>query len=587
MVLVGILFFLLSGNLAAKECNEGDPRLDEICRQLNQANAEYQNLTQALSGAEKSLSAVKGQIQKIRRTLATIHRQVKEKEKEILASAVDLEFQKQLLFARVRSLYIQRRKISPLLVFLATQNLGETVKKISYTKAVGEQDKKIIIGVSRRLLKLQEDKESLEKKRQQLAVLEKKLDQQAAALAKDIDSARNYQKVLSQKIAELTAEQQRILAEKTGVFQTSVGETPAADDPCAGPPGAANFCSPGFSPAFAAFSFGAPHRKGMSQYGAFGRAKANQDFETILKAYYGDIRIETIESPASIATTVGTLPFEDQYLRGIAEMPSSWGEKGGMEALKAQAVAARTYALAYTGWRWQDRRVKKSICTSEACQVYSAAKAANTPDTWRRAVEETRGKVIVSNRTGEIISAWYASTSGGFLYSYETLGHTTPAHWDTACGNQSCWPDQAYEKASASPWFYKGWYKTRSGKSCGRSHPWLNQEEFADIINALLIYTHDEGAVVHLSQADGCWGTVAETWSKEKVRQEAARFGGAVTQISGVQISYSQGGYTQEVKVSTNRGELSFSGDDFKTIFNLRAPGAIHLKSRLFNLVQI
>ena len=30
----------------------------------------------------------------------------------------------------------------------------------------------------------------------------------------------------------------------------------------------------------------------MSQYGAFGRAKSGQNYEAILKAYYGDIKIE-------------------------------------------------------------------------------------------------------------------------------------------------------------------------------------------------------------------------------------------------------------------------------------------------------
>ena len=46
-------------------------------------------------------------------------------------------------------------------------------------------------------------------------------------------------------------------------------------------------------------------------------------------------------------------------MKRIYEMPSSWGDQGGMEALKAQAVAARSYALARGG----------SICATEACQV--------------------------------------------------------------------------------------------------------------------------------------------------------------------------------------------------------------------------
>jgi hypothetical protein len=284
---------------------------------------------------------------------------------------------------------------------------------------------------------------------------------------------------------------------------------------------------------------------------------------------------------------VGNLSLEDKYLMGIAEMPSNWGDKGGMEALKAQAIAARTYALSYVGWRMSSRSVKGSICTSEACQVYRSSKAANPPDTWRRAVQETKGKVIVSNKTGEIIAAWYASTAGGYLYSYSTLGHSTPGFWDTTCNDQGCWPDQAYEKISGSPWFYKGWYKTRSGKSCGHSNPWLSSEEFGDIVNSLLLYSKDSGSLGHLSQTDTCWGSIPDTWSKEEVRSRLNQFGGPVSSISGVRVEYSRGGYTAKVVLQTDRGQFEFSGDDFKLIFNLRAPGAIHLKSRLFNIIKI
>jgi len=182
---------------------------------------------------------------------------------------------------------------------------------------------------------------------------------------------------------------------------------PLADDPASRPD-----YNPGFSPAFAAFSFGAPHFKGMSQYGALGRAKSGQGFEQILKAYYGDIRIETVDTNFDLPTTIGNLPFEDNYLKGIAEMPAKWADEGGWEALKAQAIAARSYALAYTGWRMGSRNPKESICITEKCQVYNSGKAAN-PGRWGDAVNETKGKIIVSNQSGEVVNAWYSSTSGG------------------------------------------------------------------------------------------------------------------------------------------------------------------------------
>ena len=79
-------------------------------------------------------------------------------------------------------------------------------------------------------------------------------------------------------------------------------------------------------------------------------------------------------------------------------------------------------------------------------------------------------------------------------YSSTTGGYSTTSGWDTKCGNQGCWTGDAYEKIAGSPWFYKGWYKTRSGVSCGRSHPWLSSQEFADIVNAA-IALRDSGGI--------------------------------------------------------------------------------------------
>src|SRR4051812_7627616 len=63
----------------------------------------------------------------------------------------------------------------------------------------------------------------------------------------------------------------------------------------------------------------------------------------------------------------------DSYLRGVVprESPASWGDLGGgagMQALKAQAVAARSYALAenrHPGWLPATK-----TCDTTSCQVY-------------------------------------------------------------------------------------------------------------------------------------------------------------------------------------------------------------------------
>src|SRR4029077_5178509 len=69
----------------------------------------------------------------------------------------------------------------------------------------------------------------------------------------------------------------------------------------------------------------------------------------------------------------------DSYLRGVvpSESPANWGTAGGgkgMNALYAQAVAARSYAMAkllYPPYA--------NVCDTQACQVYRGAAYRNLP----------------------------------------------------------------------------------------------------------------------------------------------------------------------------------------------------------------
>ncbi|MDO8390886.1 MAG: SpoIID/LytB domain-containing protein [Actinomycetota bacterium] len=88
-----------------------------------------------------------------------------------------------------------------------------------------------------------------------------------------------------------------------------------------------------------------------------------------LRAYRGVIR--AINDANGLARTVNEVPVE-QYLRSVIakEMSPSWGAAGdgkGMEALKAQAVAARSYGLA------ENRYTYAKTCDSTSCQAYYGA----------------------------------------------------------------------------------------------------------------------------------------------------------------------------------------------------------------------
>ena len=549
--------------------------LMDIQKQIEDLSRARELSVAATTPLEAEVKKLDVKISGIEKQLKTAAQKIDELGDSIVQREEDLSIQYALLSARIRSYYKRSKYYSPLLVFFSSTNASEIARNISYQAAAADEDKRIIVSVTEDLIQLEEDKKRVEEDRKRLAVLSAQLDREAAFFRKEIKGAKEYQSQLSSKIAALTARQQEILTEKSGTFQTTVGEVPLADDPASRPD-----YNPGFSPAFAAFSFGAPHFKGLSQYGALGRAKSGQGYRQILEAYYGNVEVRKEGMPSEINTSVGRLAFEGRYLRGIAEMPAKWADEGGYEALKAQAVAARSYALAYVGWRMGNRNANGTICVTEQCQVYTNAKADN-PGRWADAVRETEGEILVSRLSSEVVNTWYASTSGGYQESYTSLGHATPAFWDTSSG-RSGWTSQAYEKTADSPWFYKGWYRSRSGDSCGRSHPWLTSEEMADVLNAWVVLIKHGQSDDRVTPQGSCWG--GSPYSISELRSRAASLSVGYSAVSGASVVYSDSGVTATVSFQTNTGDVTISGSDFKKAFNLRAPGRISLKSGLFNV---
>jgi stage II sporulation protein D len=114
---------------------------------------------------------------------------------------------------------------------------------------------------------------------------------------------------------------------------------------------------------------------------------------------------------------IGELPFED-YLKGIAEVPRRWH----MEALKAQVVAARSYALVRLRRPSDEARaLRYDLCATTACQVYlgMGIEAGPWGKRWVRAVEQTASQVLVYR--GNPAETLYFSTSNGRTYGNERV----------------------------------------------------------------------------------------------------------------------------------------------------------------------
>src|SRR5579885_276202 len=567
-VCVSIVVLLLAQlcfpfSVSSQTLDTSSGTLDAINKQLADLNQALNNSIAATKPLQSQLQSMQNQIASIKSQVAGVESDIATKKQQIAAGYKDLAQKQTILNETIRNYYVNSYNDSPLLVFFSNATANDVTQTLAYQRAQTEQDKSIITNIALTVTNLQNEQAQLEQEENWLTATQSNLDQQSAKLNTIIQGALAYQQNVSAQIQSLSAEQQSIINARSGGFTASVGDSDLADDYNAS---IAGFRASAPSGSFAVFSFGAyTHRKGMSQYGAFGRANAGQDYHAILKAYYGK-DVSTVDTSGTINVDgSGAIDFETTYLYGIAEMPSDFP----MEALKAQAVAARTYAYRY-------KQSGQSICTDEGCQVYSASKAANPPAVWKEAVDDTKGQII------DGVVTYFSSTAGGYL---DTMG------WDTTDGNGgSDFSDRAYEKMAGSPWFYKAWYTkgySVDSDKCGRDNPWLTSDDMADLINAALVLANGNSSETSriTPVTTSCWP--GNPYSHDELRQIAGKYGGGVSSVSDVSVTPGNNGQTSQVTFQTDKGAISLSGSAFKTAFDLRAPGYLSIPQSGFAFFNI
>jgi len=558
-VFVFVLIFLFLFVFIGKGNSQS---LDEL---IYQTQKEIDFLNKKLSEKKVDLQKVKEQIASIKQRIKIIEEDIVKKEVEVKKGEEALSLQKNLLNERARSYYKNLSKASfSLINLLVAKNLSSSLENFFYQKSVVDEDKNTIIKIVLYIKNLEEKKKKLEEEKQQMLSLNQQLDALSQKLGEEISQ-------IQTKIAQLTAKQQELIAKKFASIY--IPRSAAVSYSCKPDfdPRNGDFRDPGFSPRFGFFTFGVPNRVGLNQWGAYGRAKAGQNEEEILRAYYNFDSIETVDTNIKIKVEgYGEFSLED-YVKRIYEVPESWGGDG-FSALKAQAIAARSYALAYTN------NGERSICATESCQVFKPEPKGGF---WEQAVNETAGKVM--KKDGQIIKAWYSSTHGGYVFSSSNVGWSaTPWTKNSrdATGDISNFSDlfaKAYDKDS--PIFYCNW----GSRASYNKTAWLKSEEVADIVNTILLARADPSTSSHLYQVDAG----GDVWNEEKVKEELRKRGitpfNRINNVSlGVDFSY---GKTTSVSFSGDGGSVSFDGKEFKDWFNARAPADIQIRGPLYEVV--
>ncbi|TDT62398.1 stage II sporulation protein D [Fonticella tunisiensis] len=125
----------------------------------------------------------------------------------------------------------------------------------------------------------------------------------------------------------------------------------------------------------------------------------------------------------------------EEYVKGVvaAEMPASWG----IEALKAQAIAARTYAVArMSQFGGKESHEGAAVCDDVHCQAWISKEdrmknwdLSVASEYWNKienAVEATRGQIMTYDGKLASLVKYFSTSNGWTENSKEVFGYEAP-----------------------------------------------------------------------------------------------------------------------------------------------------------------
>ena len=289
-------------------------------------------------------------------------------------------------------------------------------------------------------------------------------------------------------------------------------------------------------------------------------------------SYEGVIELRTT---AEGIVMINELPVED-YLCGVvpSEMPSSYEH----EALKAQAVCARSYAYRQME-EYGYPKYEAHVNDSTAYQVYGNSKPEKSTE---KAVEETAGEVV--RYGGKIVTTYYYSTSCGKTTSLEAWGTKTDDSNSYLQSVEVKGEDGDYEREL--PWYS---WEARVPVQTLSDLVGLNTGVDVGTLKSVKVTKTGPGGVALQIKAKGDKGTVTVK-TENKIRRALGGAGYVITKQDGMEVDSSEllpsafftikksgdsfviqgGGFGHGIGMSQNgANEMAKCGKDYKEILML------------------
>lgn len=493
-------------------------QLDDISRQLDDLKKTFSELSKANQTNETQLQGLQKQLNDIKNKVVILEGQIETKQAQVVEGEKAFAAQQKLLNQRARSYYKNMGKNSFSVVnLLLSDNISESLQNYFYQKTLVDEDKKAIVRIALFIKQVEDKKKTLEAEKASLATVKAEVDKQSTFLAGEVAKSKKALGELQNKIASLTSQQQQLIAAKESAFASVAGKT--ADTQTSG--------------------------------GACGASSIS--YPSNIRVKFPDGHIESMS-------------FEDQYLKGLGEMPRAWSSVNNyQEAFKSQVVAARTYALF---------KMVRSSCrdfdvySTTADQVYTG----NTGDeNWNRAVSDTKGQFLQNG--GNVIIAYYSANAGGHTLSPNESwngGGSFPSGVNDMGGDGKPNSDLNSRCIGTLRWEYhynigrdgKVQYNdTCPGGDINNNNSPMNNSEVEDIVDAT-IWATKNGRVPDNSM------------NHDQIKNEIG--GDSIGSIQSISASIADSKYTNNVHVVGSNRTVDFSGaqaQTFRLVFNIRSPG--------------
>lgn len=552
VIISGITFAPL--HVYARTSEEIEKEIEEKEKELEDLNSDLEDAKNQLENSKSLKTSSLSEVEKTKKELTEVETELEinqlskqQLEQQIELKGLEREDKEQEQDLQITEAYISWKTDDMTAQMFGTEDL---VKNAVYQEFLSEQSDKRILGLStllndltktnkeysKEISLLERDQVTLAEKRKALENQITQLDNTIASSEDDATGLRSQIGNVQLQIEQLTAEQKAINEEDD---KLTGGETNGGTQKII--KGEVYFEGTGRD-------VYQGHGVGMSQFGAYGAALKGMTAEEIINLYYTKVKVENRSGTVRVTGNtekegyVNKVINLNDYVAGLGEVPDKacgtaqqqatkpskyvkdnpstiwdcWPE----EAIKAQVIAARSYAASNGG----------SICTTAACQVY---KGGNSK---RWAANETKNQVIISkgatNKNG-IIRALYSSDNS---QGYGTADNDTI--WSNFAGQGTPYSYLRHvdDTATATPFTYTHWkWRTNS-------------------------YT--------MKEINGMFKWASKKYTTGGSNSFIKQLKNSVGEITGLSFVRDGSNRIKKVEVSGNKGNSYISGWLFKAVWN-------------------